>query len=78
MKYAGSNAALVNATSLTYGEYASVNLRAGLDWANYTATAFIENLAGSDGKVSAFYALKTPIAIRQKPRTFGLTLDAKF
>jgi outer membrane receptor protein involved in Fe transport len=78
LKYTGNNAALRDSTSLTYGEYASVNLRAGLDWANYTLTGFVENLADSGGKVSAFYALKTPVAIRQKPRTFGLTLDAKF
>jgi outer membrane receptor protein involved in Fe transport len=78
LRYIGSDTALVNSTSLTYGKYASVNLRAGLDWANYTLTAFIENLADSDGKTSAFYSLKTPIAIRQKPRTIGLTLDAKF
>jgi outer membrane receptor protein involved in Fe transport len=78
LKYIGSNTALEDSTSLTYGKYASVNLRAGIDWSNYVLTAFVENLAGGDGKVSAFDSLTNFIAIRQKPRTFGLTLDAKF
>jgi hypothetical protein len=71
-------ATLVNSTSLTYGKYVGVNLRAGIDWGKYALTAFVENLANGDGKVSAFDSLTVPVAIRQKPRTSGLTLDAQF
>lgn len=78
-KYVGSEYAdLDNATSLTYGKYAGVDVRTGLDWSNYALTLFVENLADGDGKVSAFESLTMPVAIRQKPRTFGMTLDAKF
>jgi outer membrane receptor protein involved in Fe transport len=78
-KYVGKEYAdLINATSLVYGELGTLNLRAGINWRNYALTAFVENLTDNDGKESAFYSFTVPVAIRQRPRTIGLTLDAKF
>lgn len=76
-KYGGKKYAdLVNSTSLVYGRATDINLRAGVSWGSYTLTAFVENIANGDAKVSAFPAFAVPVAIRQQPRTFGLTLDA--
>ncbi len=78
-KYGGKEYAdLVNSTSLVYGRATDVNLRAGVSWHSYTLTAFVENVANGDARVSAFPAFAVPVAIRQQPRTFGLTLDALF
>jgi len=68
---------LDNTSSLTFGQYSSLNLRAGIDFRRYTVTGFIENLTDSSGKTSAFPSLTVPVAIRQRPITFGLTLSAK-
>lgn len=76
-KYVGKEYAdLDNATALTFGNYGALNLRAGLQWQTYTLTAFIENLTNENGKTSAFPDLTVPVAIRQRPRTIGLTFDA--
>ena len=78
-KYGGKEYAdLVNSTSLVYGKATDINLRAGVSWQSYTVTAFVENIANGDAKVSAFPASAVPVAIRQQPRTFGLTVDALF
>jgi outer membrane receptor protein involved in Fe transport len=68
---------LMNATSLTYGDYSSVNLRAGVNWSRYAVTGFVSNAFNTDGKTAAFEFLGQEAAIRQQPVTFGLTLDAK-
>lgn len=68
---------LENSTSLVYGRYSQLNIRGGLRWAHYTLTAFIENAANSNGKESAFDSFTVPVAIRQRPITFGLTVDAR-
>ena len=78
-KYGGKQYAdLVNSTSLVYGRATDINLRAGVSWRSYTLTAFIQNVANGDAKVSAFPASAVPVAIRQQPRTFGLTVNALF
>ena len=68
---------LMNATSLTYGDYTSLNLRGGVSWSRYQATLFISNAFNGDGKTAAFIDLGQSVAIRQQPLTVGLTLDAK-
>lgn len=68
---------LENSTSLTFGDYSTVNLRGGVKWSRYSATVFIDNAADDNGKTAAFSALGQNVAIRQRPVTFGLTLDAK-
>ena len=68
---------LMNATSLTFGNYSTVNLRGGINWSRYSATAFVSNAFNGDGKTAAFQDLGQNVAIRQRPVTFGLTLDAK-
>jgi outer membrane receptor protein involved in Fe transport len=76
-KYVGKEYSdLENSTALTFGDYGAVNVRLGLEWQNYTLTAFIENLTNEDGETSAFPDLTVPVAIRQRPRTIGLTFDA--
>ena len=69
---------LDNSTSLTYGDATALNLRTGLDWERYTLTAFVNNVLNGDAKTAAFVSLDQDIAIRQRPATYGLTLDAKF
>jgi outer membrane receptor protein involved in Fe transport len=68
---------LMNATSLTFGDYSTVNLRGGFDWKHYSATLFISNAFNNNGKTAAFNSLGADVAIRQQPVTVGLTLDAK-
>jgi len=68
---------LKNATSLTYGDYWALNLRGGVKWSRYEATAFVDNALDGEGKIAAISALGQSVAIRQRPVTVGLTLDAK-
>jgi len=68
---------LENATSLTYGNYWALNLRGGVKWSRYSATVFVDNALNGEGKVAALSALGQSVAIRQRPVTVGLTLDAK-
>jgi len=65
------------ATSLVYGEYSQLNIRGGLRWSRYTLTAFVDNATNGGGKVSAFDSFTVPVAIRQRPLTFGITMDAR-
>jgi iron complex outermembrane receptor protein len=69
---------LENATSLKYGDYWAVNLRGGFKWDRYAVTGFVDNALNGDGKIAALSALGQAVAIRQRPVTVGLTLDAKF
>jgi outer membrane receptor protein involved in Fe transport len=69
---------LENATSLTYGRYTDVSLRGGVEWDDYAVTAFVNNVGGGRGAVSAFPLFNQPVAIRQTPLTAGVTLDARF
>ena len=64
-------------SSLVYGEYAQLNIRGGLRWSRYTMTAFIDNATNGSAKVSAFDSFTVPVAIRQRPITFGFTVDAR-
>ena len=68
---------LDNASSLVYGEYSQLNIRGGVKWSRYTLTAFVDNATNGSGKVSAFYSFTVPVAIRQRPPTFGITMDAR-
>ncbi|HEY3888220.1 MAG TPA: TonB-dependent receptor [Caulobacteraceae bacterium] len=68
---------LMNATSLTYGDYSTLNLRAGVNWGRYAVTGFVSNAFNTDSKTAAFEFLGQEAAIRQQPVTFGLTLDAR-
>ncbi len=68
---------LNNASSLVYGQYSQLNLRGGLRWPHYSITAFISNATDGSGKVSAFDSFTVPVAIRQRPLTFGITMDAR-
>ena len=68
---------LMNATSLTFGNYSTVNLRGGINWSRYSATVFVSNAFNGDGKTAAFQDLGQNVAIRQRPVTIGLTLDAR-
>lgn len=78
-RYVGKEYAdLDNPTSLTYGNYASLNLRASLDWDAYGVTAFIDNLTNGNAKTSAFPNFNIPVAIRQVPLTAGVTFNARF
>jgi outer membrane receptor protein involved in Fe transport len=78
-RYVGKEYAdLDNPTSLIYGDYASLNLRAGVDWDAYSVTAFVDNVTNSSGKTSAFPVFNTPVAIRQVPLTAGVTVNARF
>ncbi len=67
---------LMNATSLTYGDYSTVNLRGGVNWSRYSGTLWVSNAFDNDGKTAAFIDLGQQVAIRQRPVTFGLTVDA--
>lgn len=66
---------LDNASSLVYGQYSQINIRSGLKWSRYSVTAFIDNATNGSGKVSAFDSFTVPVAIRQRPITFGITMD---
>ena len=69
--------------------YHTVDLRAGVDFGRFTASAYIKNLFDSYGLVNAGYPFSVPTAIggqnRQlvtatsiRPRTIGITLGAAF
>jgi outer membrane receptor protein involved in Fe transport len=68
---------LMNATSLTFGDYSTVNLRGGVNWSRYEASLFATNAFNNDGKTAAFIDLGQQVAIRQRPVTVGVTIDAK-
>jgi len=68
---------LDNSTSLTYGSTTNLNLRAGLQWNRYSLSIFANNALSGDGKTAAFVSLGQDVAIRQRPTSYGLTLDAK-
>jgi hypothetical protein len=69
---------LMNATSLTYGDYSTVNIRGGVNWGRYGATLFVTNAFNNSDKTAAFISIGQPVAIRQQPVTFGITLDARY
>lgn len=69
---------LDNSTSLTYGNYAELNLRGGLKWSHYSLTAYVDNASDGSGKAGAFDSLNFPVAIRQRPLTGGLTFDTRW
>ena len=69
---------LMNATSLTYGDYSTVNIRGGFNWGRYGASVFVTNAFNNDGKTAAFIEIGSQVAVRQQPVTFGITLDAKY
>jgi outer membrane receptor protein involved in Fe transport len=69
---------LRNATALRYGHHGSFDLRLGARQGRYELIAYVNNLAGGDRKVSALLVSATPVAIRQRPRTFGLTARSRF
>jgi iron complex outermembrane receptor protein len=68
---------LMNATSLTFGDYSTVNLRGGVNWRRYSAALWISNALDNKGKTAAFIDLGQQVAIRQRPLTVGFTIDAK-
>ena len=67
--------------SLRTGDYNTVNLRLGYKYDRYELVAFVNNVGGSDGIVSAVpngNLLGTDVAYRVRPRTAGLTLRAAY
>jgi len=61
--------------------YETLDLRAGLDWSRYSLVAHAVNITNRYGLTSAFptYALNMPVgATVVQPRTFGLSLSARF
>ncbi|QUD89561.1 TonB-dependent receptor [Phenylobacterium montanum] len=77
-RYVGKEYAdLNNSSSLTYGRYAELNLRGGLNFNRYTLTAFIKNATNGHARTSAFPDLTVPVAIRQQPITVGLTFAGR-
>jgi outer membrane receptor protein involved in Fe transport len=69
---------LNNSTSLTFGDYSTVNIRTGINWDRYSATLFLDNVTNDDSKTSAVEFAGQRAAIRQRPFTLGVTLDARF
>jgi outer membrane receptor protein involved in Fe transport len=68
---------LDNSTSLTYGNATELNLRTGVQWDRYSLSIFADNALNGDAKSAAFVSLGQDVAIRQRPTSYGLTLDAK-
>jgi iron complex outermembrane receptor protein len=69
---------LNNPTSLLYGNYGSVGAQWGLKYKNFDALLFAENLGDGSRFINARRSLSLPVAIRQTPRTIGLTLRAYY
>ncbi|WP_395398220.1 TonB-dependent receptor [Novosphingobium sp. BL-8A] len=66
---------------ITLPAYDVIDLRAGLDFGRFSVTAYAKNLGNSKGLISADYTGGYPNGAAGvgviRPRSFGLTLDAK-
>jgi len=59
--------------------YTLLNLRAGLDWNEWNATAFVKNATDKRAQVDAISSSQDPLAyITVRPRTVGLQVTRKF
>jgi outer membrane receptor protein involved in Fe transport len=80
--YHGSeNTAFTTVASYKLPSYATLDVRAGLDWSRYSLTARVDNVANKYALADATptNALGTPLGgIVIKPRTFGISLQARF
>lgn len=68
-------------TRQIFPAYTKVNLSTGVDFDNWTATAYVDNVANTRGLVNGgiFYAGPSPAArIYITPRTFGMSLVKNF
>ena len=65
----------------TLPSYDSLDLRAGFDWSNYSVIARVDNVTNKFGVTSALPSLAAGYPFSGtvvRPRTFGLSLEAKF
>ena len=69
---------LDNSTSLVYGNYSDVGAQLGLTFRKLEFLLFASNLGNRSGLVNAREILNEPTAIRQTPRTVGLTFRAHY
>jgi iron complex outermembrane receptor protein len=69
---------LNNPTSLTYGDYSTVGAQIGLHYRAMDLLLFANNLGDGRDMVNARFVLQAPVAIRQTPRTIGLTFRAHY
>jgi len=59
--------------------YTLLNLRAGVDWNEWNATAFVKNATDKRAQVDAISSAQDPLAyITVRPRTVGLQVTRKF
>jgi outer membrane receptor protein involved in Fe transport len=72
-------------TGTKFGDFTSLNIRAGVHFDRFEFVAFVDNLSNIDGKVGALdpqfagpVVLQNLDAFRIRPRTVGLTIRAKF
>src|SRR3546814_13043976 len=67
-----------NATAVSYGDYSEVGARATLRIGRYEFGPFVQNIFDKRGRVAARTFFLSRAEIRQKPRTFGASLRAKW
>lgn len=70
---------LASPFNVTLDEDVLVNLRASVDWNDWTASLFGKNLTDERAQVDAIAATQDPLArITVRPRTVGVSLTRRF
>ncbi|MET0271364.1 MAG: TonB-dependent receptor [Phenylobacterium sp.] len=77
-RYIGSQIDRLGPGALRYGDFSDVNARVGVDFGTYEIAGFVTNLADGDAIESALAVQTVNVAIRQRPRTIGVILRAKY
>ena len=77
-RYVGRMIDRLGPGALRYGEFNEFNARAGVEIGDYEVVLYANNLLNSDKVQSALAVQGASIALRQVPRTVGLTLRARY
>jgi iron complex outermembrane recepter protein len=77
-RYISSEIDRLGPGALTYGNFDEFNLRTGIDFGHYEAVLYLNNVTNGDAAESALTVQEQNVAIRQQPRTVGLTFRVRY